>query len=110
MPTNTLRTKERFSVNLKATYVIKGQGMQHQECQISNLSSSGATVRLPLTESLKNGAVIAIGIAIPNTIMSIATEAKIMWIKQRFNELISGIKFTAILSDTMIRQLTKKTP
>ena len=55
--------------------------------------------------SLKSGAVIAMDIAIPNTIMSIATEAKIMWIKQRFNELISGIKFTAILSDTMIRQL-----
>ena len=49
-------------------------------------------------------------IAIPNTIMRIATEAEIMWIKQRFNELISGIKFTGILSDTMIQQLVKKTP
>jgi hypothetical protein len=34
----------------------------------------------------------------------------IMWTRQRFSELISGIKFTAIISDLMIQQLVKKTP
>ena len=102
-----MRNKKRFNINLKATYIIKGQSTQHQECQIANLSSSGATARFPRTESLKSGAVIAMDIAIPNTIMRIATEAEIMWTKQRFNELISGIKFTSILSDTMIQQLVK---
>ncbi len=42
-----MRDKERFNIDLKATYIIKGQGTQHQECQIANLSSSGATVLLP---------------------------------------------------------------
>jgi hypothetical protein len=105
-----MRDKVRFNIELKATYSIKGQATQHQECLITNLSSSGATACFPRTASLSNGAVIAIDIAIPNTIMRISTEAKIMWTKQHFNELMRGIKFTAILSDTMIRQLTKKTP
>jgi len=104
-----MRSKARFNVNLNARYSIKGQNTQHQECRIANLSSSGATARFPRTESLKNGAVIAMEIAIPDTIMRIATEAEIMWTRQRFNELISGIRFTGMLSDSMIRQLVKKT-
>jgi hypothetical protein len=105
-----MRGKARFNVNLNATYITREQGMQHQECRITNLSSSGATARFPRSESLKNGAVLAMNIAIPNTIMRIATEAEIMWTKQRFNELISGIKFTGMLSDNMIQQLVKQTP
>jgi hypothetical protein len=105
-----MRSKARFTVDLNAMYSIKGQKAQHQECRIANLSSSGATARFPRNESLKSGAVIAMDIAIPNTIMRIATEAEIMWTKQRFNELITGIRFTGILSDSMIRQLVKKNP
>jgi hypothetical protein len=104
-----MRDKVRFNIELKATYSIRGQATQNQECLITNLSSSGATARFSCNESLKRGAVIAIDIATPNTIMHIATEAKIMWVKQHFNDLMSGVKFTAILSDTLIRQLTKKT-
>ena len=103
-----MRDKERHNIALKAAYSIKGKNTQQQECRITNLSSSGATVRFPRTESLSSGAVVAMDIALPNTIMRIAAEAEIMWTKQRFNELIGGIRFTAILSDTMIRQLTKK--
>ena len=33
--------------------------------------------------------------------MRIETEAEIIWTKRRFNELISGIKFTGELSDDM---------
>ena len=103
-----MRSKARFNVDLDAMYSMKGQGA-HQQCRIANLSASGATARFPRTESLKNGAVIAIDIAIPNTIMRISTEAEIMWTRQRFNKLISGIKFTGMLSDGMIQQLVKKT-
>jgi hypothetical protein len=109
MPASTLRTKERFDVNLDALYDIKGQDLQHQECQIANLSASGATVYFPQTESLKNGAVISVDISIPNTVMRIETEAEIIWIKQRFNELISGIKFTGEISDDMIQKFVNKT-
>ena len=109
MSASTQRTKERFDVNLDAIYDIKGQGMQHQECQIANLSSIGATVYFPQTESFKRGAVIAMDIPIPNTVMRIETEAEIIWTKQRFNELISGIKFTGELSDNMIQKFINKT-
>lgn len=104
------RAKARFDANLKATYRIKGQDMPHQECRIANLSSSGATARFPHTESLERGAVVVMDIPIPNTILRIAAEAEIMWTKQRFNDLISGIKFKEILSESMIQQLVKKDP
>jgi len=105
-----MRARARFDADLKATYRIKGPGTQHQECRIANLSASGATACFPRTENLQKGAVVVIDIAIPNTIMRIATEAEIMWTRQRFNELISGIRFTDLLSENMIRQLVKKTP
>jgi len=105
-----MRDRERFTIDLKAMYSIKGQGTQHQECQITNLNSSGATTRFPHDESLKIGSVIAMDIAIPNTIMRVAIEAEIMWTKQRFNELIGGIKFTGALSETMINQLVNRIP
>ena len=105
-----MRAKARFDANLKATYSIKGQGAHDQECRIANLSSSGATACFPRTESLQRGAVVVMDIPIPNTIMRIAAEAEIMWTRQRFNELIGGIKFKEILSESMIQQLVKKTP
>ena len=110
MPESTLRTKERFSVTLNATYGIKGEGIQNQECQIANLSSHGARVRFPGTEILGSGAVIVMDIAIPHTIMRIATEAEVMWTRHRFNELISGIKFTGALNDAMVQQVVNTVP
>ena len=105
-----MRNKERHNIDLKATYSIKGQDKEQQDCKITNLSSSGATVHFPRTESLSSGSFVAMDITIPNTILRIAAEAEVMWTRERFNELISGIKFTGMLSDSMIRQLTKKTP
>jgi hypothetical protein len=105
----SMRNKPRFNVNLKATYSIKQKGVQ-QQCRITNLSASGAAVRLPRTEGLRNGAVISMEIPIPNTILHISAEAEIMWVKLRFNELISGIKFATILSDSMIQRLATKDP
>lgn len=108
MQASTLHTKERFDVNLDALYGIKGQGMKHQECHLANLSSSGAKVYFSQTASLKSGVVIAIDIPIPNTVMYIAAGAEIIWIKPRFNELISGIKFTRALSDTLIQKFVNR--
>jgi len=108
MQASTLRPAERFDVNLDALYGIKGQGMKHQECHLANLSSSGAKVYFPQTESLKIGAVIAIDIPMPNTAMCITAGAEIIWAKPRFNELISGIKFTRALSDTMIQKFVSR--
>ena len=110
MQVSTLHAKERFDVNLDALYGITGQGMKHQECHLANLSSSGAKVYFPQTASLKSGVVIAIDIPIPNTVMCITAGAEIIWIKLHFNELISGIKFTSALSDTLIQKFVNRVP
>ena len=105
-----MRGKKRFDVHLNATYGIKGQDRPHKECQITNLSSSGAKVRFPRTENLMSGAIIAVDIPIPNTSMRITTEAEVIWTKQRFNELISGIKFSGVLSDSMFQEVVNRIP
>ena len=103
-----MRDKPRFNVNLKARYFIIGKGMQHQDCRITNLSSSDATVRFPQTAGLKSGDIIGMDIAIPNTIIHIPAKAEIMGTKQHTNELMSYIKFMTVLSDDMILPLVKK--
>ena len=102
-----MRGKQRFTVNLKAMCRINDNGTQHQECRITNVSASGAAVRFARTESMKVGAVVSIDVSIPHTIMHIPVEAEIMWIKKRPNEVLSGIRFTYMLSDGMIQQLVK---
>jgi len=104
------RDNERFNTSLNATYSIKGRYRQNQECRITNLSSSGAKVRFPHTERLRRGAAVLMDIPIPDTIMRIATEAEIMWTKQRYNRMISGIKFNEILGDAMIKLIMQKVP
>jgi hypothetical protein len=109
MSPGTLRTQERFDVNLDAIYEIKGHDMMQKECQIANLNSIGARVYFSQNESFTSGAVIAMDIPIPNTVMRIEAEAEIIWTRLRFNELICGIKFTGALSDSMIRKFVNKT-
>ena len=48
-----MRDKERFDINLKATYIIKGQGTQHQECQISNLTQAALQSSFRLLKVLR---------------------------------------------------------
>jgi hypothetical protein len=110
MPSTNLRDKERFDIDLEATYIPMKQSPPQQQCQITNLSSSGAKVHFPWDERFQAGTVIAMDIPIPNTLMRIAAEAEIMWTKQRFNEVISGMKFTDALSENMIQQFVNKSP
>jgi hypothetical protein len=105
-----MRAKGRFNVNLKGTYRLKDQGRQHQECRITNLSPTGATARFKSTESITNNIPVLIDISIPKTIMHVSTEAEIVWVKQRFNELICGVRFINILSETMIQKLIAEPP
>ena len=105
-----MRAKVRFNVNLKGTYRLKQQGRQHQECRITNQSPSGATARFKSTESISKNIPVVIDISIPKTIMHVSTEAEIVWVKLRFNELICGVKFRNILSENMIQKLIAETP
>ncbi len=105
-----MRTKGRFNVNLKGTYRFKDHSRPHQECRITNLSPSGATAHFPSKESINKDIPVLIDISIPKTIMHVSTEAEIVWVKQRFNELICGVRFINILSDTMIQKLIVETP
>jgi hypothetical protein len=102
-----MRDKPRFSSDLKATYSIKEQGAQKQECRITNLSSSGASVRFPRNEDVSRKTTVAIDIPIPDTIIHVSALAEIVWVKQRFNDLLCGVRFTTGLSNTMIQRLTK---
>jgi hypothetical protein len=103
-----MRDKQRFSSDLKATYSIKEQGARKQECRITNLSSSGASVRFPHNEGFSRNTTVAIDIPIPDTIMHVSALAEIVWVRQRFNDSLCGVRFTNALSNTMIERLTKK--
>ncbi len=47
------RSKFRAKTKLNAQYFIKKQSSQYLDCQIVNLSRTGAAVSLPLTEKLE---------------------------------------------------------
>lgn len=102
-----MRAKKRYAVDLKASYAVGNRPGSSRQCRISNLSASGASIRLPDTENLKSGAVLVMDIAIPDTIMHVSTEAEIMWVRQRFNKLMCGLKFKSLLSRGMIEMLTQ---
>ena len=102
-----MRAKPRFKSDLKATYIIKVQGAQQQECRVIDLSSSGASVQFPRNEGISKNTEVLLDISIPDTIMHVFAAAEIVWVKQRFNDLLCGVRFMNTLSNTMIQRLTK---
>lgn len=105
-PYAKMRGKPRFRAGLKAMYCVEGDNFQRQQCRITNLSQSGAGVRLARNERFRPGAVLRMDIAIPGTLMHVPVEAEVIWTGRRANELLAGIRFAFQLSDSMLLELT----
>ena len=101
------RGKDRDKTTLNAQYFIKKQSSQYLECKIINLSRTGAAVNVPVSETLKRGAIMFVDIYIPKTLMHVSVQGEIKRVKNGDHECIAGIKFTELLDRYMFEQLTK---
>jgi c-di-GMP-binding flagellar brake protein YcgR len=101
------RGKFRAKTKLNAQYFIKKQSSQYLECQIVNISRTGAAVSLPLTEKPKSGSIMFLDIFIPKTLSHAAAQAEIKRVEQGESEIICGVKFTELISQSVFEQLTK---
>jgi c-di-GMP-binding flagellar brake protein YcgR len=101
------RGKFRVKTRLNAQYFIKKQSSRYVDCQIVNLSRTGAAVSLPPTEQLKCGDLMFIDIFIPKTLLHASTQAEIKRVETREKELVCGVKFTELISQALFEQLTK---
>jgi len=105
------RAYPRVSVMLMATFQIKDKGTQEQDCLITNVSVSGAGVTFPRNEAavIVNGAMVQLKIIIPRTVLHVSVQGEIMWVKQRTKDILAGIKFLDMVSESMFKQFQKKT-
>jgi len=101
------RGKFRAKTNLNAQYFIKKQSSRYIDCQIVNLSRTGAAVIVPLAEKLSCGPIMFLDIYIPKTLLHVSAQAEIKRIEQRGAEIICGVKFTELISQSAFEQLTK---
>ncbi len=101
------RGKSRAKTRLNAQYFIKKQSSQYSDCQIINISRTGAAVSVPLTEEMKSGSIMFLDIYIPKTLMHVSAQAEIKRVEKREHEIISGVKFTELISQSVFEQLTK---
>jgi hypothetical protein len=101
------RGKFRAKTRLNAQYFIKKQSSQYLDCQVVNISRTGAAVSVPLTEKLQCGAIMFLDIYIPKTLMHVSAQAEIKRVEQREQEIIGGVKFTGLISQSEFEQLTK---
>jgi hypothetical protein len=101
------RGKFRAKTRLNAQYFIKKQSAHYLDCQIVNLSRTGAAVSLPLAEKLQSGVIMFLDIYIPKTLMHVSAQAEIKRVEQRETEIICGVKFTELISQSVFEQLTR---
>jgi hypothetical protein len=101
------RGKFRAKTRLNAQYFIKKQSSQYSDCQIVNISRTGAAVSVPMTEQLTCGAIMFLDIYIPKTLMHVSAQAEIKRVEINEKELIGGVKFTELISQPVFEQLTK---
>ena len=101
------RGKDRVKTFLNAQYFIKKQSSQYLECNVINLSRTGAAVSVPMSEKLRCGAIMFIDIYIPKTLLHISVQGEIKRVETLDRERIGGIRFTELLNQSMFEQLTK---
>jgi hypothetical protein len=101
------RGKDRVKTRLNAQYFIKKQSSQYLECTVVNLSRTGAAVSVHMREKLVCGTIMFIDIYIPKTLLHVSAQGEIKRVERREGELISGIKFTELLGQSIFEQLTK---
>ena len=102
----TKRAKERAKTKLNAQYFIKKYSSRYLECQVVNLSSSGAAVSVSIDEKPERDAAMFLDVFIPKTLLHVSVVGAIKRIERRNNELIIGVKFTELISRIMFQQLT----
>jgi len=101
------RGKDRIKTKLSAQYFIKKHSSQYLESTVVNLSRTGAAVSVPMNEKLACGTIMFIDIYIPKTLLHVSAQGEIKRVERSERELICGIKFTELLSQSIFEQLTK---
>jgi len=103
------RIKKRFDVNLKAVGKFVCHERNKHEFIISNLSASGARLHFKTTLDVKRGMSLSLIILIPNTILTLANTAEVMWVTRKGDVVSVGVKFLEIISKIMMDSLTGAT-
>lgn len=105
------RANPRVNVLLMATFKTKDKGAQEQDCIITNVSVSGAGVTFPRNEAVVvgTGTLVLLKIIIPRTVLHVSVQAEIMWARQRTKDVIAGVRFLDMVSESMFQQFQKKT-
>ena len=105
------RANARVHVLLMAAFKLKDKGAQEQDCVITNVSVSGAGITFPRIEGamIVNGAIVQLKILIPRTVLHVSVQGEIMWAKQRTKDILAGVRFLDMISESMFQQFQKKT-
>ena len=105
------RANPRVNVLLMAACKLKDKGALEQDCVITNVSVSGAGITFPRIEGamIVIGAIIQLKILLPRTVLHVSVQGEIMWAKQRTKDILAGVRFLDMISESMFQQFQKKT-
>jgi hypothetical protein len=102
------RMKPRVSVTLKAALSFAGHEGEEYQVLISNLSATGARLHFERSAPLKAGSAVFLKIYIPGTVLHLAMEGEIFWVRRQHDAVSLGINFKEELSEFMMGRLIEK--
>ena len=105
--THDRRGKSRIRTDITARYFIKGYSLRYQECQIIDLSRSGAAVKFPGEKDLKYGREVFIEILVPGSLQQLNLQGRIKRTEGEEEKNIGGIRFNALLDEMILEKLTR---
>jgi len=102
------RMKPRVSVTLKAALSFAGHEGEEYQALISNLSATGARLHFEKAAPLKAGSTVFLKIFIPGTVLHLAVEGEIFWVRRQHDAVSLGVNFKEALSEFMMQRLIEK--
>jgi hypothetical protein len=102
------RVRPRISVTLKAALSFAGHEGEVHQVLISNLSATGARLHVEQAPPLKAGSLVFLKIFIPGTVLHLAVEGEIFWVRRQREAVSLGVRFGEAISEFMMQRLIQQ--
>jgi hypothetical protein len=99
------RNQDRFHREIKARYLLKKKNFDYQDCELMNISRTGAKVKLPEYEKLTGVTKIILEVFTSSGFEQISIPGLIKWVVREENGIMCGIEFSKKIDEYTLAKL-----
>jgi hypothetical protein len=98
------REHERFESSARVQYFFKKHSMRYMDCELVDVSRSGISIRVSMSEDVFVGMDVLLEITLPGSLDHITVKGVIVWSQSTETGLV-GVHFESLLSPEVMTRL-----